>query len=292
MYVQTGAMHENPHGVPHDEIRRMIEELPPEMAAQVCFGKYVDLSGLVFTAELVNQMFDRSLPRVRGERFLDEKLARQNIEWQQGNGRPEWNRFATGIDLARKKDYTVITVLDTMILPARVVYWRRTNRVPWDTIYAEIGLAQFLFPGEFLIDETGIGDVVKEALENRMYCPTHNITFEASGSCPGGNGRACNEEITFRLTPNGYIKTTASKVQLVNHLQACMSHGYDPDRPGEPFGLIRSPVIQAMEDEFPQYAWDDKKLQTDTVMSLGLAAWQGLEQRVEDPIFGSPYGGF
>ena len=65
-YVQTGSMFENPHGVPHGEIVRMIVENPPEVSAQTVFGKYVESSGLVFSGELVQMLIDRSLPRVMG----------------------------------------------------------------------------------------------------------------------------------------------------------------------------------------------------------------------------------
>ena len=288
-YVQTGGMHENPYGVPRDELLRMVEEMPPEVAAQVVFGKYVDLSGLVFTAELINQMFD-GMPRVKGERYVDEAAAQQ-AQIAKRIGRHDPYRYATGIDLARKKDYTVITVLDVSTLPARVVYWRRTNRVPWDTIYAEIGRSQHLFRGEFLIDETGVGDVVKEALESRMYCPTHHLAFEAAAACPRSTQSPCVEKEIFRFDPTGYIMSAGSKVQLINNLQRCLGEGYDSNDPTAPFGLIRSPRLPALEEEFPAYAWDDKKLDTDSVMSMALAAWQGLEQRVEAAEVGSPYGG-
>ena len=96
----------------------------------------------------------------------------------------------------------------------------------------------------------------------------------------------------FRFNPLGYVKTTATKVSLVNHLQACLGNGY---KQGEvlqsDFGLIRCPRIAAIEEEFPQYAWDDKKLMTDTVMSMGLAAMQGLREFVGAVEAGSPYGG-
>lgn len=292
-YVQTGGMHENPYGVPLAEILTMYDELGPEMGAQVVFGKYVDLSGLVFTADVLNQMFISTdeIPRITAERYLNKDAAVQSLIAQR-SGRLDPYRYAIGVDLARKKDFTVITVLDCSTLPAHVVYWRRTNRVPWPVIYAEIGRAIHLFPGEFLIDETGIGDVIKEELENRMYCPAHHVVFEASGICPSGRHEEDEKRAMFRFNPLGYIKTTQTKVALVNHLQAVLGNGYKQGEVVQPsFGLIRCPRISAIEEEFPQYAWDDKKLMTDTVMSMGLAAMQGLREYIGAVDAGSPYGG-
>lgn len=269
----------------------MLQQMPPEISAQVVFGKYVEHSGLVFSAEIVTNLFDYQLPRVLEETYLDREAAMQS-SIARSSGRFNPYQYAIGVDTARKKDYTVITVLDTVSKPARVVYFRRTNRVPWPSIYAEIGRAQFLFPGELLVDATGQGgDVVLEALESTCYCPIHHTAFDAAQRCPKrSQGAACDPKLIFRLNPEGFIFSAGSKVQLVNHLQQCMGRGYDPENPAKPFGAIKSPPIKALEDELVEYAWDDKKLQTDCVFSLALAAWQGLEQEVGDVSVGSPFG--
>src|ERR1044072_2142052 len=130
-YVQTGAAFENPYGMPPDEIERYIKNHTAENVAQVIFGKYVDNSGLVFTGELVSQMFWPE-PTIRDERYFDKaRWSRAVQAFRMRGGR---KRFAGGIDLARQKDHTVITVLDvakaSVETPATVLYWRRTNRVP------------------------------------------------------------------------------------------------------------------------------------------------------------------
>lgn len=277
-YVQTGAMHENPYGVPRSEIERYIANNPPEVVAQVVFGKYVESSGLVFTAELINQLFDRSFDRVMDEGWIDQE------RWRQGRidqlTKLDLNRYATGVDLARKKDHTVITVIDTYGAtpeqPARVVYWKRLNRVPWPSIYAEIGKALYLFPGLLLVDATGSGgDIVMEELENRLYCHHHHASFASDHRCPHKSG--CTRDDWIRLDPEGYVFGSQSKVQLINHLQSILGRGYDQDDPDKPFGILRCPPIYQLEEELAIYAWDDKKLATDCVFSLALAAWAGLE---------------
>jgi hypothetical protein len=306
-YVQTGAAFENPYGMPRAEIERYIKNHTAENVAQVIYGKYVDNSGLVFTGELVAQMFDREGDTVRDERFFDVP------RWRQGRidavTKPSMYRYAGGGDLARKKDHTVITVLDTVGArvgrPARVVYWRRLNRVPWTQIYAAFGRAMWLFPGQWLIDETGgQGDVVMDELESRWYCPYHHVVFEISGDqCPNHGrppsdenrkllpeGFTCDSRHWQRMTPDGYTFSTNSKVDLVNHLQSCLGRGYDEDDPEKEFGIIRSPRIIPIQEEMGEYAWDDKKLSTDCVFSLALAAWAGLEDVPFAPAEGSIYG--
>src|SRR5690242_20693742 len=98
--------------MPRAEIERYIANHTAENVAQVIYGKYVDNSGLVFTGELVAQLFadDAGGEPVRDETYWDVP------RWRQARNeldvRPDDYRFHIGVDLARKKDHTVITVLD------------------------------------------------------------------------------------------------------------------------------------------------------------------------------------
>jgi hypothetical protein len=306
-YVQTGAAFENPYGMPRAEIERYIANHTAENVAQVIYGKYVDNSGLVFTGELVAQLFadDAGAEPIRDQSYWD--VAR----WRQARNElevyPDEYRFHIGIDVARKKDSTVITVLDvhaaSIQSPARVLYWRRTNRVPWDSIYAEVGRAAWLFPGQMLVDATGgMGDAVMEELETRFYCPRHHSAFHVGGRCPKHKRAAadvnapltkdwpCDPRHWVRLDPNPYIFSSKSKVDLINNLQALMGRGYDEEQPERAFGVLRSPPIIPLQEELGEYAWEDKKLQTDSVMSFALAAWSGLEDLPLPPAEGSIHG--
>ena len=293
-YVQTGSAWENPYGIPHDELERMEQELPAEVVAQTIYGMFVEMSGVVFSAEIANELFDHDLPKVMGDHYIDMEAAQQVAVLKAAKRLPEF-RYAHGIDLARKKDYTVITTLDTATTPARCVYWRRINRVPWARIYAEIGRAVWLFPGEHLVDSTGSGgDVVMDELLSRLYCAKHHVAFEANQSCPQyqtAGDHACKRQPGWmRLNPEGFAFGPASKVQLINHLQQAMSHGYDPNNIGKRFGAIRMPPINQLMEEIQEYQWEDKKLDTDCVMSLALAAWKGVGGFVGDPVLGSAFG--
>ncbi len=292
-YVQVGGMHENPFGVPRDEIVRFILENPAEVVAQVVFGRYVESSGLVFGSEIVQQMFDRSLERVTGNYWIDRAAAdaARRARYRFGTmGCP----YFTGVDFARQTDYTVLITLDISVKPARVVYFKRLNRVPWEEIYTEVGKAAALWGPNILCDSTGPGgDVSMDALESRWFCPKHARTILIGNQCLDRNGRAndCKAHDYIALSCcEGFHFGASSKKELVEHLRNTMAVGYNPLAPEQPFGWIRSPQIAQLEEEIAFYAWDDKKLQTDCLFALALAAWHGLEDPVEDPLYGSVYG--
>jgi hypothetical protein len=292
-YVQVGSMFENPHGVPHEEIMQMVMENPAEVSAQVIFGKYVESSGLVFTGETIQMMIDRSLSRVTGDRWFDSAVREEalTIPYHQRS-----RRFHTGIDLARQTDYTVLSVIDTQTRPARLIYYRRLNRVPWESIYTEIGRVVSVYGSSALADSTGMGgDVVMDALENRLYCRVHDQTrMIGGGGCTDKRGRfagGCGPESWVQLSNvEGYNFSGTTKKQLVEHLRNVLQIGY---RYGseQPFGHLRVPPIVQLEEEMSFYIWDDKGLETDTLMSLALAVWQGLEDAPGNVLVGSVHGG-
>jgi hypothetical protein len=296
LYVQTGSMFDNPHGVPRDEIIAYIAETPAEVVAQVVFGKYVESSGLVFSGELIQNLVDRTAERITANSFLDRAAltrARSLGYAYQDFGR--WP-YHTGVDFARQTDYTVITTIDTTTLPARVVYFRRLNRVPWETIYTEVGRAASMWGPNVLCDGTGPGgDVVMDELENRLYCPIHKKTVLATGAvCLGRRGEVLEHPERHHYLPlnvaEAFHFTGTTKKELVEHLRNVLSVGYDATTPDVGFGNLRCPPIVQLEEELTFYAWDDKKLVTDSVFSLALAAWSGLEDPIGEAALGSIYG--
>ena len=294
-FVQTGGMHENPYGVPREEIVRFILNNPPEVVAQVVFGKYVESSGLVFQSEIVQRLFQRGGASVINANFWVDREERDraaSLVRHSGYALPPYH---TGVDFARQTDFTVITTLDTSTLPARVVYWKRLNRVPWETIYTEVGRAVAIWGPNVLCDSTGMGgDVVMDALESRSYCKKHDRTVMIGELCQDdGRFLGCDfdrDHVALNVC-EGYEfggGTGEKKKRLIEHLRNVMAVGYRKDNPD--FGWLRCPPIAQLEEELTFYTWDDKKLVTDCVMSLALAAWSGLEEIVGDPVFGSVYG--
>ena len=303
-YVQVGAMFENPHGVPPDEVTRMIVENPPHVTAQVVFGKYVDSDGLVFSGELIQMFFDQSMPVVVGDRWFDQESAEQaRVQFNESpTRRNDYNqRWYTGVDFGRQTDFTTIFVLDVLSKPARLVYYRRLNRVPWEAIYREVGVARAMFGPNILGDGSGPGgDVVLDALESRMYCAHHRSCFlpaeQPSRECahrglPGDGVGACNSAYWLPLScVEPFVLSSSSKKELVDHLRIVLSHGYDIRAPNVEFGLLRAPPIPQLEEEMTIYAWEDKRLMTDCVFGLALAAWHGLEDPARSIAHGSTMG--
>lgn len=294
-YVRTGSMFENPHGVPHEEIVRYILENPAEVVAQVVFGKYVESSGLVFTGELIQNMIDRRYKRVTGDAWIDPEARDQAAAvWASYGHDYDFRRYSTGIDFARQTDYTVISTIDTSVRPAKLVYFKRLNRVPWETIYAEVGKARQMWGRHILVDSTGMGgDVIMDALESRSWCVTHQQNNLADATCTDGRGNrleGCSSADYLPLAcVEGYSFQTASKRLLIEHLRSQMSEGYKAGT-DRPFGAIRVPPIVQLEEEMSFYIWEDKKLITDCLMSLALAVWLGLEDPISGVAVGSPWG--
>ena len=295
-YVQTGGMHENPFGVPRDEIVRFILHNPAEVVAQVVFGKYVESSGLVFTSEVIQRMFERNRQPITGNFWLsktDAERARILVP-RLDYGSP----YHTGVDLARQTDWTVITTIDTTAVgpdnPGRVVEFKRLQRVPWETIYTEIGKSVALWGPNVLFDGTGPGgDVVHDALESRFFCTRHQQTILVNSRClkEDGSSMDCDadEDYISLACCEPFHFSASTKKELVEHLRNVMSIGYRQDGPAK-FGLLRCPPIAQLEEELTFYTWDDKKLVTDCLFSLALAAWSGLEDPAQDPDYGSVHG--
>lgn len=84
-------------------------------------------------------------------------------------GNPIWEtpiagrRYVLGVDLARKKDFTVIIVMDTV--RKHVVYYDRFNAIAWELQKRRITeIAKRYNNALICMDSTGLGDVIEEDL--------------------------------------------------------------------------------------------------------------------------------
>ena len=75
-------------------------------------------------------------------------------------GRSYW----LGVDLARIEDFTVLTVLDDT---GRQVYFERFNQVSWELQITRIEAVALRYGARTLVDSTGVGDPIFEALRKR-----------------------------------------------------------------------------------------------------------------------------
>lgn len=73
--------------------------------------------------------------------------------------------YALGLDLARVEDFTVITVLDRA---GRQVYHERFQQISWERQIAAVAAAAKAYGAVVLLDSTGVGDPIYEALRGQV----------------------------------------------------------------------------------------------------------------------------
>lgn len=73
--------------------------------------------------------------------------------------------FVGGLDLANRRDWTVITVMD--VISGLVVYWARFQHIMWEEQLRRITEVQNMYGCPFLVDSTGgsVGDPLLERLQ-------------------------------------------------------------------------------------------------------------------------------
>lgn len=89
----------------------------------------------------------------------------------------------------------------------------------------------------------------------------HQTLIDATGV-----GDAVLDEV--RDVAQGYVFTQRSKVDLLTNLQVALEKRE-----------VQFPFVRELVDELQGYAWDDKALTTDCVMSLALAVWAAGPRR-------------
>lgn len=79
---------------------------------------------------------------------------------EQDEPRPN-DSYSIGVDLARVEDFTVITVLDGA---GRQAFHERFNLISWERQLEAIKAVARRYPGRVVVDSTGVGDPICEAL--------------------------------------------------------------------------------------------------------------------------------
>lgn len=132
----------NPYIHP-DEITSLRGQLPERAFRQELMGEFLEDAGGVFTG--VSSVIDRG--RIASE-----------------SARPGLANYSTGIDLARTEDFTVLCTLDWQ---GKQVYFERFNQISWQRQIDRIAEVLRLYPGTGIVDSTGVGDPIFEALRAR-----------------------------------------------------------------------------------------------------------------------------
>lgn len=149
--------------------------------------------------------------------------------------------FSMGVDLARKEDFTVLTVLDAF---GRQCYFERFNQISWERQIAAIARVAAAFAGVTIwIDATGLGDPIFEVLRTRG------------------------------MNVQPYMFTASSKESLMENL-AMLIEGQRVQLMNEP---VQTSELQAFQYELTRTGRVRMSapagFHDDTVCALALAAW-------------------
>lgn len=128
----------NPH-VSLDSIREMRRNLPEDVFRQEVAAQFLDDSAGVFKniKDCIRGVLQPPLPG---------------------------HRYIMGVDLARLRDYSVITIMDSA--NRHVVYHERFNQLSWEVQYHRILAACRKYNATIFMDSTGIGDPIVETIRN------------------------------------------------------------------------------------------------------------------------------
>jgi len=219
-YTQNGDSRENEY-ISHEYLDLQMKYLSDKRVAQNIMGQFVDSGGEIIPGKYIDAA-------------LMKEDERPIIEVEPGKR----YRYISGWDLARKKTATVGITVAVCDGAATVVALTRIRKWDWNVVMAIIRKQQKLFPGQMVMDATGLGDVIVSQLND--------------------------------LNPTSFIFTTKSKAELLTNLELFHSlgqikyHRWElPDENGR---------VWSLEDELRSATWDDNN-DCDSVMALGLALW-------------------
>jgi Terminase RNaseH-like domain/Terminase large subunit, T4likevirus-type, N-terminal len=155
--------------------------------------------------------------------------------------------YVLGVDLARKADFTVLIVMD--VKEKQVVAFDRFNQVSWQVqIERIVQMAKQYNDAHVIVDSTGLGDVVIEALEQR------NLFVE------------------------GFLFTNKTKQQMIENLQMLLERE-EIHFPNIPELIHELQIYQYEMTKSGNMTYNAPKgAHDDCVMSLGLACWALKEQ--------------
>ncbi|MEW5994230.1 MAG: terminase family protein [Candidatus Zixiibacteriota bacterium] len=218
-YFQSGDSRENCY-ISSEFLDDRLKYFSERRVQQNIMGQFVDAGGEILRGEYV----DRALAQY-------EEFTRR---MRQSKGR----QCLTGWDLARKQTATVGITIEASEGLMRIVALERFRKFDWNVVIEKIKQRQLQYPGQLLVDATGLGDVLVEQLKE------------------------------FNPTP--VIFTPATKAELLTNVELIHARGqiaYErrevPDGPGR---------VWSLEDELRQARWDDNN-ECDALMALALALW-------------------
>jgi hypothetical protein len=232
-YFQSGDSRENVY-ISQDFLQERLTYFSEHRVQQNIMGQFVDSGGEILRGAYVDRALAAHLDVARDKMGDSE--------------RGSLRRFISGWDLARKKTATVGVTVEVIDGNARVVALERYRMFDWNVIIEKIKQRQVQYPGELIVDATGLGDVVVEQLRE--------------------------------FNPTSVIFTAATKAEMLTNVELfhateriCYQRWELPDGPGK---------VWSFEDELRSARWDDNN-ECDSLMALALALWP-LRRRCEPTV--------
>lgn len=218
-YLQSGDSREN-HFVSPEALDERVANFSERRVKQNIMGQFVDCGSEILRGEYI----DRAIKEFERASESFDKSGR--------------TVFISGWDLARKQTATVGITIQVVDGKVRVVELERFKRFDWQIVIESIAKRQHQYPGQLVIDATGLGDVVVEQLAS------------------------------YRPTP--VLFTQKTKAELLTNLELFHARGLIfYDRWELPDGAGR---VWSLEDELRRARWDDNN-ECDALMALALTIW-------------------
>lgn len=138
---------------------RMIEAKRQLVPAHMWEAEYdlqePSFEGRAIDTAAVDRMFDPDLGSFTGAPGKKLTMVKPNRSYT----------FATGVDWAKEKDWTVISTWRTDCSPWRLAAWERVNRMPWPLMVDRLQDRLLAYGGVCAHDATGIGNVIRDYLD-------------------------------------------------------------------------------------------------------------------------------
>lgn len=137
--------------------------------------------------------YDILEPNFEGRAIDEESVERMfDVRWDIVDGKeavyyqflkPRDDRdYVTGVDWAKKKDFTVIVTWDTTVMPWKLAAFERINRRPWPAMIARLNKRWAMYGGLVISDSLGIGSVINDYIEYpRGAYKEHLVEYSMAG---------------------------------------------------------------------------------------------------------------
>jgi len=220
-YAQYGDSRENVY-ISQGYLDERLKYFSDHRIQQNIMGQFVDTGGEILRSDYIESAL---------EGFYENKDFIHNLNKAQG-------AYISGWDLARKRTATVGITVAITDKGAYVVKLERFRLFDWEVVLQKIKQRQLDYPGQLVVDATGLGDVIVEQLRD--------------------------------FNPTSVIFTPSSKAEMLTNVELFHAQKkifYDcwelPDGPGK---------IWSLENELSEARWE-KNNQCDALMALALALW-------------------